>query len=107
MTTFSNLPGTLNIEVAAGDTLSVDIDFDRGLAGYAVTASLLSVVSRAEVLPLTTAITSEANGIVTVSLTASQTAGLPVGTYGWELDWVSPGGVARKVITGFFEVKYR
>jgi hypothetical protein len=107
MTTFSNLPGTLNIEVAAGDTLSVDIDFDRALTGYTVDARLLSVVSLGVVLPLTATITSEANGIVTVSLTATQTAALPIGTYAWELSWEAPQSVKRKVMAGYFEVKHR
>lgn len=107
MTTFTQLPGTLNLDIVQGDSLSVSIDFDRSLVGYTVDASVLSTPARAVIVPLTTTLVSAGDGIVGVSLTAQQTAGLPVGTYLWELTWLSDGNEKRKVMAGYLEVRHR
>jgi len=106
METFSQLPGTLNIDIIAGDSLSLDVDFDISLAGFTLTASIVSIPSGAIVAPITATLTSGPDGIVSLSMTAEQTAALARGTYQWELTWTD-GFVTRKGLTGFLEVRNR
>jgi hypothetical protein len=107
MATFSQLPGTLNLDIVQGDSLSVEVDFDVALVSYTFVASIVSVVSGDEVVPVTTELTSAANGIVTLSLTAAQTAALPLGTYAFEMSWTTPAEIVRKVLSGFVNLTRR
>lgn len=105
MTTFTQLPGVLNLDFVRGDSLSIDVDFDQTLNNYTLAASLISIVTGEEVAPLTATLTSGASGIVTISLTDEQTAAIQRGTYRWELTWTSPAGEVRKALSGFAEVR--
>jgi hypothetical protein len=107
MVTFSQLPGSLHLQFIQGDTLNVEIDFEASLVNYTVSATLFSTVSSQTILAMTTEVSSESDGIVVVSLTAVQTASIPVGTYAWQLVWTSPSGVVRKALSGFVEVRRR
>ena len=103
MATYSQTPGTMNLTVKQGDTLSVLVDFDPvDVTGYTVTSSISSLVTGASVLGLTTSVTDAAAGKVNVSLTKQQTASLPVGSYGWSLLWDTPA--RRTALSGIFEV---
>jgi hypothetical protein len=106
MATFSQLPATLNIKLVAGDSLSIDIDFDVPLVGYSLTASVMSRGSRIVVAPMAVSVTSAQNGVVNVSMLASETEALSRGTYDWELTWTF-GSVTRKALSGFFQVRNR
>jgi hypothetical protein len=106
MASYDQIPGTLNIDIVAGDSVSIAVDFDTSLVGHSVAASITSVVSGLVVASLDTAVVSAAAGTVTISMTAEQTAALAHGTYRWELTWVS-GAVTRKALSGFFEVRNR
>lgn len=107
MTTFTQLPGTLNLDIVQGDSLSVDVDFDIALTSYTFSAEIVSLVSHAQVVAVTTELASALAGIVTLSLTAEQTAALALGTYAFEMSWTSPAGVVRKVLSGFVNVTRR
>ena len=104
MTTFSVIPGTLNVSVKQGDALSFVVDFDIGLTGYVVTSELYSLVTRQTLLALTASVVSEANGQVQVSLSSAQTEALASGSYGWLLKWDTGSGSFRTAIEGLFEV---
>jgi hypothetical protein len=103
MATFASLPGTLNIKVKRGDTFSTRIDFSIALTGYQVTSELLRIANRTSLQSITTNVIDDANGIVDVSMSASETAALGAGTYVWQLTWQT-GSQVRTAIEGFLEV---
>lgn len=104
MPSYDQTPGNLNLSLKAGDDFSAIIDFSPiTMTGYTVTASINSLVTGVEVVPLTTTFVSAAEGKVNVALTDSQTSALPRGSYGWKLAWVEGNGT-RTALTGFVEV---
>jgi len=103
--TYSQLPGTMNLAFRRANDFATIIDFDgTTLVGYTVTASMTSLVTGATVVPFTTSITDSSAGQVNIALTDTQTASLPAGTYGWQLDWTAPGSVQRTALSGTVEV---
>jgi methenyltetrahydromethanopterin cyclohydrolase len=104
--TYSQLPGTMNLAFKKAGDFSTLIDFDgvASLAGYTVTASVTSLVTGATVVPFSTTITDASAGQVQIALSDTQTAALAAGTYGWQLDWVAPGSVQRTALSGTVEV---
>jgi hypothetical protein len=105
MSTYSVLPGAMNLAFKRGNDFSTTIDFDgTTLVGYTVTASLVSLVSSSVVQSFTTSIVDAAAGQVSVALSDTQTTALAAGTYGWQLDWVAPGSVQRTALSGTAEV---
>jgi hypothetical protein len=105
MATYAQLPGSMNLAFRRGNDFATVIDFDgTTLVGYAVTASVVSQVTGATVVPMTTTVADAAAGQVGVSLTDTQTAAMPAGTYGWRLDWTAPGDVKRTALQGTVEV---
>jgi len=104
MSTYSVLPGAMNLAFKRSGDFSALIDFDIALTSYTVTASLTSLVSGTVVQAFTTSVSDASAGQVSVSLTETQTAALAAGTYGWQLDWVAPGSIQRTALTGTVEV---
>lgn len=104
MATYSQTPGTLNLTLKSGDSFGTVIDFDVSLAGHTVSSSLLSLVTGDEVRPLSAAFVSQTAGIVSVSMTSTETSTTPPASYGWELRWIAPGGVKRVALSGVVEV---
>jgi hypothetical protein len=102
--TYSLLPGTMNLAFKKAGDFSTLIDFDVSLVSYSVTASITSLVTGASVVPFTTTVTDATAGQVNIALSDTQTAALPAGTYGWQLDWVAPGSVQRTALSGTVEV---
>jgi hypothetical protein len=95
----------MNLAFKKTGDFSTLIDFDgTTLVGYAVTASITSLVTGASVVSFTTSITDASAGQVNIALTDTQTAALAAGTYGWQLDWVAPGSVQRTALSGTVEV---
>lgn len=104
MATYEQLPGRLNLTFRAGDYFSTIVDFSIGLTGYTTSAALYSCVSGSSVQSFSTAMADAAAGQVSIALTNTQTAALPIGTYEWRLHWTDAGGVARTALGGFAEV---
>jgi Flp pilus assembly protein TadG len=103
--TYNQLPGTMNLAFRRANDFATLIDFDgTTLVGFAVTASVTSLVTGATVIPFTTSITDASAGQVNIALADTQTAALPAGTYGWQLDWTAPGSVQRTALSGTLEV---
>jgi hypothetical protein len=95
----------MNLAYKRANDFSTLIDFDgTTLVGYTVTASMVSLVTGSSVQAFTTSVTDAAAGQVNVSLTDTQTAALPAGTYGWRLDWTAPGDIQRTALQGTVEV---
>lgn len=103
MASYDQTPGTLNLSFKRGDDVSALVDFSISLASYTVTAGITSLVSGAEVQPLTVSFVSATAGQVNVSLTDTQTAALARGTYGWTMRWVE-NNATRTALTGYVEV---
>jgi hypothetical protein len=103
MPSYDQTPGLLNLSLKAGDDFSTLIDFSIGMTGYAVTASMTSVVSGAEVQAFTVTAANAASGQFNISLTDTQTAALARGTYGWTMRWVE-NNATRTALTGYVEV---
>jgi hypothetical protein len=104
MSTYSVLPGSMNLAFKRSGDFSALIDFDIALTSYTVTANMTSLVSGGVVQAFTTSVSDASAGQVSVSLTDTQTTALAAGTYGWQLDWVAPGSVQRTALTGTVEV---
>jgi hypothetical protein len=103
MASYDQTPGTLNLSFKRSDDFSAMVDFSISLASYTVTAGITSLVSGAEVQPLTVSFVSATAGTVNVSLTDTQTAALARGTYGWTMRWVE-NNATRTALTGYVEV---
>ena len=103
MASYDQTPGTLNLSFKRADDFSAMVDFSISLASYTVTAGITSLVSGAEVQPLTVSFVSATAGQVNVSLTDTQTAALARGTYGWTMRWVE-NNATRTALTGYVEV---
>ena len=104
MATYEQLPGNLGLAFRRGDELGTTIDFDTSLAGYTVSSDIVSLVTGSVVQPITVALSNATAGVVSISLAETQTAALPVGTYGWRLEWDAPGSVRRTALQGTCEV---
>jgi len=103
--TYSQLPGTMNLAFKKNGDFATLIDFDgTTLIGYTATASITSLVTGTTVIPFTTTITDASAGQLNIALSDAQTAALPAGTYGWQLDWVAPGSIQRTALSGTVEV---
>jgi len=95
----------MNLSFKRANDFGTVIDFDgTTLVGYSVSANVTSLVTGASVVPFTTTITDASAGQVNIALTDTQTAALPAGTYGWQLDWTAPGSVQRTALSGTVEV---
>jgi hypothetical protein len=95
----------MNLSLKRANDFSTLIDFDgTTLVGFSVTSSITSLVTGASVVPFTTTVTDASAGQVNIALTDTQTAALPAGTYGWQLDWTAPGSVQRTALSGTVEV---
>ena len=103
MPSYDQTPGSLNLAFNRGDDFSALVDFSIGMTGYTVSASMTSLVTGGEVQPLAVSFVSATAGQVNVSLTDTQTAALPRGTYGWNMKWTE-GVNTRTALTGFVEV---
>lgn len=103
MPSYDQTPGSLNLAFNRGDDFSALVDFSIGMTGYTVSASMTSLVSNAEVQPLTVSFVSATAGQVNVSLTDAQTLSLARGTYGWNMKWTE-GSATRTALTGYVEV---
>jgi hypothetical protein len=103
MPSYDQTPGPLSFSFARGDDFSALIDLSIAVTGYSFTASITSLVTGLEVVPLTVTVVSAANGQVNVSLTDTQTSALARGTYGWNMKWTE-SNATRTALAGFVEV---
>ena len=104
MSSYSQLPGRLNLLLKAGDDFSTTVDFDVSLSGYTVSSHVVSVSAGGTVAQITSTISNASAGQVTMTMSDTQTSTLPPGSYGWRLVWDSPNGDRRTPLEGFLEV---
>lgn len=104
MPSYDQNPGSLNLSFNRGNDFSSLIDFSLNMAsGYTITAAITSAVTGAEVVPFTVTVPDASAGQVNISLTDTQTAAIPRGTYLWNLAWTEVNAT-RTALTGFVEV---
>ena len=103
MPSYDQTPGNLNLSFVRGDDFSSLVDFSISLTGYTITAGMTSLPGGQAVQAFTVAVVDAATGQVNLSLTDTQTAALPRGTYGWSLEWTE-NNATRTALTGFVEV---
>jgi len=104
MSTYSQLPGQLNLALRAGDELGTTIDFDIPLSGYTVSSQIVSLVTGTAVASITATVSDAAAGVVSIAMSETATAAITPGTYRWRLTWDAPGDVRRTALQGFCEV---
>jgi hypothetical protein len=109
MPLYEQTPGSLNLSFVRGDDFTTPVDFSISMAGYQVSAEIISSVSGAEVAAgakiqdFTITIVNAATGQYNLSLTDQQTAAIPRGTYAWRMKWTE-GSETRTALSGFVEV---
>lgn len=101
--TYDQSPGKLDLAFRRGDTFAPQVTFGLNLTGYTFTAGITTTAG-SSVVSLTTALADAAIGVVTCSLTATQTAAITPGRYVWYLQWTQPGGAKFTPLAGFVEV---
>lgn len=103
MATYSNTPGVLNLSFVRNDSFSVLVDMSIEMTGYTTSAVISSCVTGQTMLPFTVDTVSPSEGKVNLSLTNTQTASLPRGTYSWTMYWAE-GLATRTALSGMVEV---
>lgn len=103
MAIFKQLPAVMNLVLKKGDEAAVAVDFDAALTGYTVTSSLHSLVTRSTLYSIPTSVTNASLGQVSLAFGETHTS-IPVGSYGWSMQWVAPGNVTRTVMSGVAEI---
>ena len=118
MSTYTQLPGVLDIIFTQADEITLDLDFDRDLTGYTFSNSIYveavlsggggggfvsTVGSVAKSFAIS--IVNLSTGRINIGLSEIQTAALsPSINYRWFLRWVAPGLVTRTVLSGTLTV---
>lgn len=103
MSTYSNLPGTLNLSVKSGSTFGVVLTFaGQTLTSYTASTVISSLVTGRTVASIATSVLDATR--VNLSLTKESTALLAKGSYQWSHTWTQPGGVSKPVLSGVIEV---
>lgn len=120
MSTFQQIPGTLDITIVQGDEVSIALDFDRNLTGYSISAPIYvsqvySTTGAGSASVTTVGATATTFAISNVNLSAGQiliglsevqTAALsPAIAYRWYMRWVDTGMVTRTVLSGTLTVQ--
>lgn len=115
MSSFTQLPGALDVTFIQGDEIAIALDFDRNLTGYTIstvvyvtqvfasggagTAFVETVGATAATFSITN--TNLAAGQITIGLNETQTAALSPGiAYRWYMRWIDTGMVTRTVLSG-------
>lgn len=116
---FDILPAALNCNVVKGDEFGMSLDFDIALTNYTNWSAIVFSTTRSvtsnypggintqgeTAATFTVSVTSEANGLVNLSLTELQTANLNEAfSYRWFIRADAPGAVTRTFVSGVFKI---
>ena len=112
---FTQLPGTLDVEIVVGDEVAMSVDFDRDITGYTLEAPIYVTRVFAQgvggvssgtavggtVTRWTVSVTDAAAGTIALGLNEAQTTLLlPSVSHRWFLRWVDTSGYTRTVLSG-------
>jgi hypothetical protein len=119
MSTYSQLPGALDIKLITGDEINVAISLSRNVTGYQFQsvvyvsqvlggggAGIISTVGATAATP-SIYVANASTGALVWSLTETQTQSLnPAYTYRWYLRWITPGSeMTRTILAGLVVAK--
>lgn len=104
MADYTQTPGNLNILAVVGDDISISLDFDVVLTGYTfVSEILVQQYGATKKVPFTVTNNNLANGLITLSLTDTQTTAIgECNKCPWYLKWTSSGAATTTVLSGQF-----
>jgi hypothetical protein len=112
---FTQLPGTLDVEIVVGDEVAMSVDFDRDITGYTLEAPIYlsqlfvagvggaaaGVTQGETVAQWSILVADAAAGTVALGLSEEVTSSLVAeASYRWYLRWVDPSGYTRTVLSG-------
>jgi hypothetical protein len=105
MATYAQTPGLLNIKAVTGTDFSCQLDFDTNLSAYTFDAAIvLQDYPTKREQAITVTVDNAAQGIITLSLTDTQTSAL--GTFSkkkWYLNWTI-STIKQTILAGNFEL---
>ena len=98
----------LNIEQYATFSTTVNVEDSQGgavnLSGYAAASQIRKSYYSSSANNFTATVTGTANGEITISMTAANTANLTPGRYLYDLVITAPTGVKTRVVEGIVNV---
>ena len=98
----------LNIEQYATFSTTVNVEDSNGdainLSGYSASSQIRKSYYSSSANNFTATVTGEANGEITLSMTASNTANMSPGRYLYDLVITSPESVKTRVVEGIVNV---
>lgn len=105
MATYSQTPGLLNIKGVVGAHFSCQLDFSASLVGYIFdSAIVLQDYPALQEQEITVTVDDAAEGIITLSLTSTQTSAVgAISGKKWYLNWTI-GGLKRTILAGVFQL---
>jgi len=105
MATYSQTPGLLNIKGVVGAHFSCQLDFGTSLVGYTFdSAIVLQDYPALQEQEITVTVDDAAEGIITLSLTSTQTSALrAISRKKWYLNWTI-GGIKQTILAGVFQL---
>lgn len=102
MATYSQRPGTLDIEIVQGDDLTTGtLDFSDSLSGYTLAATCNPLGGASVTLTVNTVDLSA--GQISLTITDTISAALPVGAHEWRLTRTISGNT-RTVLAGMLTI---
>jgi hypothetical protein len=105
MATYAQTPGLLNIKAVTGTDFSCQLNFGTNLSAYTFdSAIVLQEYPNKQEQAITVTVDNAAQGIITLSLTDTQTSAL--GTFSkkkWYLNW-NVSGIKQTILAGLFEL---
>ena len=93
---YSNFSTTINVDDASGNPIN--------LYGYTVASQIRKSYYSTTATNFTASVTGVANGEITISMTAANTANMSPGRYLYDLVITSPASVKTRVIEGIVVV---
>jgi len=105
MATYAQTPGLLNIKAVTGTDFSCQLNFGTNLSAYTFdSAIVLQEYPNKQEQAITVTVDNAAQGIITLSITDTQTSAL--GTFSkkkWYLNW-NVSGIKQTILAGLFEL---
>lgn len=114
MPTYSQLPGSLDLSLIAGDEFTFSAVFDLNLTGYSITASVVKSATDEVLATPTMVITYGSSSTIALTMTETQTTaiyngseplnGAPTARVRWFLRWSTAAGYTRTALSGLAKV---
>lgn len=101
---YNYTPGELDLAFVRGEAWSMGQTVNRDLTGYTVVAAM--VLDNGKEIPVAVEVTPGAEeSRIDYTLTAGETAEIPLGSIRWFMGWTPPDGDYRTILAGTATVK--